>query len=144
MTDPPTNDTEAREQDAPGTNGAKQRAPVHGHTGDVPPDKALSDTERIGFREGCAVRVRRRCLRIPSRWVLGCCAVLERAILLFVVLHRGLDVGERRCLPTGARRVRNPHRSFSSALTHPRQTLKVNKPIGHHHHHLGPINMKKI
>eukprot|EP00962_Isochrysis_galbana_P056068 scaffold27903_cov119-Isochrysis_galbana.AAC.1 len=29
-----------------------------------------------------------------------------------VVLHRGLDVGERRCLPTGARRVRNPHRSF--------------------------------
>eukprot|EP00962_Isochrysis_galbana_P025052 scaffold7706_cov138-Isochrysis_galbana.AAC.2 len=28
-----------------------------------------------------------------------------------IVLHRGLDVGERRCLPTGARRVRNPHRS---------------------------------
>eukprot|EP00962_Isochrysis_galbana_P007022 scaffold1895_cov123-Isochrysis_galbana.AAC.4 len=31
-----------------------------------------------------------------------------------VVLHRGLDVGERHCLPTVARRVRNPHRSFSS------------------------------
>eukprot|EP00962_Isochrysis_galbana_P018180 scaffold5233_cov127-Isochrysis_galbana.AAC.8 len=44
MTDPPIDDTEAREQDAPGTNGAKQRAPVHGHTGDVPSDKALSDT----------------------------------------------------------------------------------------------------
>eukprot|EP00962_Isochrysis_galbana_P006512 scaffold1744_cov129-Isochrysis_galbana.AAC.7 len=29
-----------------------------------------------------------------------------------VVLHRGLDVGERRCLPTVALRVRNPHRSF--------------------------------
>eukprot|EP00962_Isochrysis_galbana_P031777 scaffold10374_cov121-Isochrysis_galbana.AAC.4 len=28
-----------------------------------------------------------------------------------VVLRRGHDVGERRCLPTGARRVRNPHRS---------------------------------
>eukprot|EP00962_Isochrysis_galbana_P040016 scaffold14470_cov107-Isochrysis_galbana.AAC.4 len=28
-----------------------------------------------------------------------------------VVLHRGLDVGERRCLPTVARRVRNPHRT---------------------------------
>eukprot|EP00962_Isochrysis_galbana_P002046 scaffold535_cov190-Isochrysis_galbana.AAC.2 len=27
--------------------------------------------------------------------------------------HRGLDVGERHCLSTGARRVRNPHRSFS-------------------------------
>eukprot|EP00962_Isochrysis_galbana_P029822 scaffold9601_cov123-Isochrysis_galbana.AAC.3 len=38
MTDPPTDDTEAREQDAPGTNGAKHRAPLHGHTGAVPPD----------------------------------------------------------------------------------------------------------
>eukprot|EP00962_Isochrysis_galbana_P042607 scaffold15993_cov114-Isochrysis_galbana.AAC.1 len=43
MTDPPTDDTEAREQDVPGTNGAKHRAPLHGHTGAVPPDKALSD-----------------------------------------------------------------------------------------------------
>eukprot|EP00962_Isochrysis_galbana_P027474 scaffold8631_cov108-Isochrysis_galbana.AAC.14 len=45
MTDPPIDDTQAREQDAPGTNDAKQRAPVHGHTGGVPPDKALSDIE---------------------------------------------------------------------------------------------------
>eukprot|EP00962_Isochrysis_galbana_P014989 scaffold4296_cov136-Isochrysis_galbana.AAC.5 len=43
MTDPPIDDTQAREQDAPGTHDAKQRAPVHGHTGDLPPDKALSD-----------------------------------------------------------------------------------------------------
>eukprot|EP00962_Isochrysis_galbana_P003472 scaffold977_cov103-Isochrysis_galbana.AAC.7 len=43
MTDPPTDDTEAREQDAPDTTGAKHRAPLHGHTGAVPPDKALSD-----------------------------------------------------------------------------------------------------
>eukprot|EP00962_Isochrysis_galbana_P034847 scaffold11875_cov132-Isochrysis_galbana.AAC.4 len=40
----PTDDTEAREQDAPDTTGAKHRAPLHGHTGAVPPDKALSDT----------------------------------------------------------------------------------------------------
>eukprot|EP00962_Isochrysis_galbana_P060136 scaffold34218_cov175-Isochrysis_galbana.AAC.1 len=44
MTDPPIDDTQAWEPDAPGTNDAKQRAPVHGHTGAVPPDKALSDT----------------------------------------------------------------------------------------------------
>eukprot|EP00962_Isochrysis_galbana_P004599 scaffold1252_cov124-Isochrysis_galbana.AAC.2 len=44
MTDPPADDTEAREQDAPDTTGAKHRAPLHGHTGAVPPDKALSDT----------------------------------------------------------------------------------------------------
>eukprot|EP00962_Isochrysis_galbana_P005027 scaffold1382_cov127-Isochrysis_galbana.AAC.1 len=29
-----------------------------------------------------------------------------------VVRHRGLDVDERHCLSTGARRVRNPHSSF--------------------------------
>eukprot|EP00962_Isochrysis_galbana_P027754 scaffold8736_cov114-Isochrysis_galbana.AAC.10 len=44
MTDPPIDDTQAREPDAPGTNDAKHRAPLHGHTGEVPPDKALSDT----------------------------------------------------------------------------------------------------
>eukprot|EP00962_Isochrysis_galbana_P026605 scaffold8264_cov109-Isochrysis_galbana.AAC.1 len=44
MTDPPIDHTQAREQDAPGTHDAKRRAPVHGHTGDVPSDKALSDT----------------------------------------------------------------------------------------------------
>eukprot|EP00962_Isochrysis_galbana_P029179 scaffold9310_cov129-Isochrysis_galbana.AAC.1 len=44
MTDPPIDHTQAREQDAPGTHDAKRQAPVHGHTGDVPPDKALSDT----------------------------------------------------------------------------------------------------
>eukprot|EP00962_Isochrysis_galbana_P052483 scaffold23877_cov145-Isochrysis_galbana.AAC.4 len=44
MTDPPIDDTQAREQDAPGTHDAKRRAPVHGHTGDLPSDKALSDT----------------------------------------------------------------------------------------------------
>eukprot|EP00962_Isochrysis_galbana_P011666 scaffold3287_cov103-Isochrysis_galbana.AAC.1 len=42
MTDPPTDHTEAREPDAPGTNDAKQRAPVHGHTGD----------RRRAFRQG--------------------------------------------------------------------------------------------
>eukprot|EP00962_Isochrysis_galbana_P017697 scaffold5087_cov125-Isochrysis_galbana.AAC.4 len=39
-----TTSAEAREQDAPGTHDAKHRAPVHGHTGGVPSDKALSDT----------------------------------------------------------------------------------------------------
>eukprot|EP00962_Isochrysis_galbana_P030529 scaffold9905_cov117-Isochrysis_galbana.AAC.18 len=43
MTDPPIDHTQAREPDAPGTNDAKHRAPVHGHTGGVPHDKALSD-----------------------------------------------------------------------------------------------------
>eukprot|EP00962_Isochrysis_galbana_P004334 scaffold1199_cov159-Isochrysis_galbana.AAC.3 len=33
-----------------------------------------------------------------------------------VVRHRGLDVGERHCLSTGARRVRNPHRSVLRTL----------------------------
>eukprot|EP00962_Isochrysis_galbana_P045390 scaffold17839_cov120-Isochrysis_galbana.AAC.2 len=33
-----------------------------------------------------------------------------------VVRHRGLDVGERHCLPTVARRVRNPHRKYSPNL----------------------------
>eukprot|EP00962_Isochrysis_galbana_P026584 scaffold8259_cov146-Isochrysis_galbana.AAC.1 len=47
MTDPPIDHTQAREQDAPGTHDAKRRAPVHGHTGDVPHDKALSD--RLGL-----------------------------------------------------------------------------------------------
>eukprot|EP00962_Isochrysis_galbana_P029451 scaffold9414_cov156-Isochrysis_galbana.AAC.4 len=46
MTDPPIDITQAREQDAPGTHDAKRRAPVHGHTGDVPHDKALSDNLR--------------------------------------------------------------------------------------------------
>eukprot|EP00962_Isochrysis_galbana_P011153 scaffold3123_cov105-Isochrysis_galbana.AAC.2 len=45
MTDPPIDHTQAREQDAPGTHDAKRRAPVHGHTGDVPSDKALSDMQ---------------------------------------------------------------------------------------------------
>jgi len=44
MTDSPIDDTEAREQDAPGTHDAKHQAPVHGHTGGVPSHKALSDT----------------------------------------------------------------------------------------------------
>eukprot|EP00962_Isochrysis_galbana_P041471 scaffold15242_cov138-Isochrysis_galbana.AAC.3 len=44
VTDPPTDDTEAQEQDAPDTTGVKHGAPLHGHTGAVPPDKALSDT----------------------------------------------------------------------------------------------------
>eukprot|EP00962_Isochrysis_galbana_P015765 scaffold4504_cov116-Isochrysis_galbana.AAC.12 len=50
MTDPPTDDTEAREPDSPDPTGAKHRAPLHGHTGAVEPsgavplDKALSDT----------------------------------------------------------------------------------------------------
>eukprot|EP00962_Isochrysis_galbana_P030117 scaffold9733_cov108-Isochrysis_galbana.AAC.1 len=47
MTDPPTDDTEAREQDAPDPTGAKHRAPLHGHTGAVPLDKALSDTQAV-------------------------------------------------------------------------------------------------
>eukprot|EP00962_Isochrysis_galbana_P036514 scaffold12640_cov106-Isochrysis_galbana.AAC.13 len=49
MTDPPTDDTEAREQDAPDTTDAKHRAPLHGHTGAVPLDKALSDTPTQGL-----------------------------------------------------------------------------------------------
>eukprot|EP00962_Isochrysis_galbana_P040154 scaffold14521_cov121-Isochrysis_galbana.AAC.2 len=57
MIDPPIDDTQAREPDAPGTNDAKQRAPVHGHTGAVPPDKALSDSlPRWRSRERCDAR----------------------------------------------------------------------------------------
>eukprot|EP00962_Isochrysis_galbana_P033235 scaffold11084_cov118-Isochrysis_galbana.AAC.2 len=44
MTDTPIDHTQAREQDAPDTHDAKRQAPVHGHTGDVPSDKALSDS----------------------------------------------------------------------------------------------------
>eukprot|EP00962_Isochrysis_galbana_P053515 scaffold24964_cov101-Isochrysis_galbana.AAC.1 len=47
MTDSPIDDTVAREQDTPGTTDAKHRAPVHGHTGGVPSDKALSDTRSM-------------------------------------------------------------------------------------------------
>eukprot|EP00962_Isochrysis_galbana_P018302 scaffold5291_cov129-Isochrysis_galbana.AAC.1 len=43
-------------------------------------------------------------------------ALLEIGEGHFVVLHRGHDVGERRCLPTVARRVRNPHRSFRAMM----------------------------
>jgi len=42
-----------------------------------------------------------------------------------VVLHRGHDVGERRCLPTVARRVRNPHRSFRQVACESAQQLQV-------------------
>eukprot|EP00962_Isochrysis_galbana_P042642 scaffold16010_cov110-Isochrysis_galbana.AAC.1 len=58
MTDPSIDDTEAREQDAPGTTDAKHRAPVHGHTGDVPSDKALSD-------RGAAARAGRTSKNLP-------------------------------------------------------------------------------
>eukprot|EP00962_Isochrysis_galbana_P016152 scaffold4621_cov128-Isochrysis_galbana.AAC.8 len=37
---------------------------------------------------------------------------------------RRLDVGERRCLPTVARRVRNPHRSFFVRFRHARVALE--------------------
>eukprot|EP00962_Isochrysis_galbana_P033901 scaffold11423_cov123-Isochrysis_galbana.AAC.4 len=37
MTDPPIDDTEAREPDAPDPTDAKHHAPLHGHTGAVPP-----------------------------------------------------------------------------------------------------------
>eukprot|EP00962_Isochrysis_galbana_P056410 scaffold28361_cov129-Isochrysis_galbana.AAC.1 len=53
MTDPPTDDTEAREPDAPGATDAKHRAPVHGHTGDVPSHKALSDTAGCTPQKPC-------------------------------------------------------------------------------------------
>eukprot|EP00962_Isochrysis_galbana_P021722 scaffold6416_cov113-Isochrysis_galbana.AAC.6 len=62
MTDPPTDDTEAREQDAPGTTGAKHRAPLHGHTGAVPPDKALSD-RRPQLPAQCAAAA---CFSLPA------------------------------------------------------------------------------
>eukprot|EP00962_Isochrysis_galbana_P039095 scaffold14000_cov135-Isochrysis_galbana.AAC.5 len=48
MTDSPTDDTEAREPDAPDPTDAKHHAPLHGHTGGVPSDKALSDTNKGG------------------------------------------------------------------------------------------------
>eukprot|EP00962_Isochrysis_galbana_P043446 scaffold16555_cov130-Isochrysis_galbana.AAC.4 len=56
MTDPPIDITQAREQDAPGTHDAKRQAPVHGHTGDVPSDKALSDRSAEG--QQCSVQAR--------------------------------------------------------------------------------------
>eukprot|EP00962_Isochrysis_galbana_P061152 scaffold36278_cov134-Isochrysis_galbana.AAC.6 len=61
MTDPPIDNTQAREQDAPGTHDAKRRAPVHGHTGDLPPDKALSDS---------AYYVYLRSMRTTYGWLL--------------------------------------------------------------------------
>jgi len=69
---------------------------------------------RLWCRERLAVRVSARAAamlaHIPSRCVLGCCAASWRGPNLgqIVVRHRGLDVGERHCLSTGARRVRNP------------------------------------
>eukprot|EP00962_Isochrysis_galbana_P027542 scaffold8644_cov115-Isochrysis_galbana.AAC.1 len=71
MTDPPIDNTQAREQDAPGTHDAKQRAPVHGHTGDVPSDKALSD-RALANRAGTwhlartRTRTRQREVQAPS------------------------------------------------------------------------------
>eukprot|EP00962_Isochrysis_galbana_P029828 scaffold9606_cov96-Isochrysis_galbana.AAC.2 len=50
MTDPPIDHTQAREQDAPGTHDAKRQAPVRGHTGDPPSDKALSDSSSRSWR----------------------------------------------------------------------------------------------
>eukprot|EP00962_Isochrysis_galbana_P009527 scaffold2653_cov111-Isochrysis_galbana.AAC.5 len=50
MTDPPTDDTEAREPDAPDPTDAKHHAPLHGHTGVVPSDKALSDKGKWGVK----------------------------------------------------------------------------------------------
>ena len=47
MTDPPTDDTEARGPDAPDPTDAKHRAPLHGHTGGVPSHKALADTSTL-------------------------------------------------------------------------------------------------
>eukprot|EP00962_Isochrysis_galbana_P024444 scaffold7500_cov127-Isochrysis_galbana.AAC.27 len=63
MTDPPTDDTKAREPDAPDPTDAKPHAPLHGHTGGVPSDKSLSGTVIQGRRPfvlGAARRRRRR------------------------------------------------------------------------------------
>eukprot|EP00962_Isochrysis_galbana_P022479 scaffold6725_cov117-Isochrysis_galbana.AAC.4 len=55
MTDPPTDDTEAREPDAPDPTDAKHHAPLHGHTGGVPSDKALSDSAMLLTLDGLVV-----------------------------------------------------------------------------------------
>eukprot|EP00962_Isochrysis_galbana_P052710 scaffold24178_cov100-Isochrysis_galbana.AAC.1 len=44
MTDPPTDDTEIREPDAPDPTGSESHTPRHGHTGGVHRDKAHSPT----------------------------------------------------------------------------------------------------
>eukprot|EP00962_Isochrysis_galbana_P045252 scaffold17751_cov227-Isochrysis_galbana.AAC.3 len=44
MTDPPTDDREDREPDAPDPTDSESHTPLHGPTGGVPSDTALSDT----------------------------------------------------------------------------------------------------
>eukprot|EP00962_Isochrysis_galbana_P028880 scaffold9171_cov119-Isochrysis_galbana.AAC.1 len=62
MTDPPTDDTEAREPDAPDPTDAKHHAPLHGHTGAVPSDKeALSDTRGRSWTNLVQTKPRRGC-----------------------------------------------------------------------------------
>eukprot|EP00962_Isochrysis_galbana_P019102 scaffold5558_cov131-Isochrysis_galbana.AAC.7 len=76
MTDPPIDITQAREQDAPGTHDAKRRAPVHGHTGDVPSDKALSD--RFFLHRICIEWEAKKCkVRLRSdSWGYSVCDIL--------------------------------------------------------------------
>eukprot|EP00962_Isochrysis_galbana_P006597 scaffold1764_cov139-Isochrysis_galbana.AAC.2 len=74
MTDPSIDDdTEAREQVAPGTTDAKHQAPVHGHTGGVPSHKALSDI--------FAARQRRRDLEWPQAQATGNALRREQAAI---------------------------------------------------------------
>eukprot|EP00962_Isochrysis_galbana_P016739 scaffold4799_cov115-Isochrysis_galbana.AAC.6 len=44
-----TDDTEGREPDARDPTDAKHHTPLHGHTGGVPSDKALSDTNVVAL-----------------------------------------------------------------------------------------------
>jgi len=63
MTDPPTENTEDREPDAPDPTGSESHTPRHGHAGGVPPDKALSDNG-VPVCGGPGVRV----------WHAACCS----------------------------------------------------------------------
>eukprot|EP00962_Isochrysis_galbana_P035131 scaffold12001_cov116-Isochrysis_galbana.AAC.7 len=58
----------------------------------------------------CGVRAAAVLAHTVSLGVRMLRGLLERAKLLFSIVD--LMSGERRCLPTVARRVRNPHRSF--------------------------------
>eukprot|EP00962_Isochrysis_galbana_P023166 scaffold6963_cov110-Isochrysis_galbana.AAC.4 len=78
----------------------------------APVDVAELETPERGRGVRCACSGDACAYRLIGCW--GAARPLGEGHLVLDVLHRGHDVGERRCLPTVARRVRNPHRSFFS------------------------------
>eukprot|EP00962_Isochrysis_galbana_P035389 scaffold12131_cov112-Isochrysis_galbana.AAC.6 len=89
MTDPPTDDTEDREPDALSRPDRlrvphKSHTPRHGHTGGVPPDKALSDMGSGEWGVGRVCRVY-FIYNKKSRMRMSLWGKQQRAYLLFVL-----------------------------------------------------------